>query len=161
VPLLFDTFEGMSAPSAVDRTVDGTPAAAVLAATRRGEGVWCYAPLEEVQANIGKTGYLAERVRYIKGRVEDTIPAKAPSAVAVLRLDTDWYDSTRHELMHLYPRVSRNGVLMIDDYSDWMGARKAVDEYFALLDHPVLLQRIDATGRLGLKTETSTLPEVR
>ncbi|MBV1831309.1 hypothetical protein HNW77_11720 [Komagataeibacter sp. AV436] len=74
---------------------------------------------------------------------------QAPEKIAVLRLDTDWYESTRHELEHLYPRLVPGGVLIIDDYGYWAGARKAVDEYFS--DKPILLNRLDNTGRIAVK----------
>ena len=83
--------------------------------------------------------------------VEDTIPAAAPEALALLRLDTDWYESTRHELVHLYPRIATGGVLIIDDYGHWEGARRAVDEYFASAAPPVLLHRVDYTARMAVK----------
>jgi O-methyltransferase len=72
----------------------------------------------------------------------------------MLRLDTDWYDSTLHELRHLYPLLSRHGVLIIDDYGHWQGARRAVDEYLATLPHPIFLHRIDYTGRIAIKPES-------
>ena len=84
-----------------------------------------------------------------EGLVEQTIPSSAPERIALLRLDTDWYESTRHELAELYPRLERGGVLLIDDYGHFAGARKAVDEYFAT--DPILLSRIDYTGRLAIK----------
>jgi hypothetical protein len=83
--------------------------------------------------------------------VEDTIPAQTPEQIALLRLDTDWYESTRHELQHLYPRLAENGALIIDDYGDWLGARKAVDEFLAVQPVPLFLHRIDDTGRLIIK----------
>ena len=95
------------------------------------------------------TGLDPARLHLVRGMVEDTIPADVPDQIAVLRLDTDWYESTRHELVHLYPRLASGGVLIIDDYGHWQGARRAVDEFFAT--EPVLLQRIDYTGRLALK----------
>jgi hypothetical protein len=85
--------------------------------------------------------------------VEETIPQHAPEQISVLRLDTDWYSSTKHELMHLFPRLSKNGVLIIDDYGHWAGARKAVDEYFADQTIQPLLNRIDQTGRACIKVE--------
>jgi len=88
-------------------------------------------------------------VEFVVGKVEDTIPARAPESIALLRLDTDWYESTRHELQHLYPRLAEGGVLIIDDYGHWQGARRAVDEYFR--DRPILLNRIDYTGRIAIK----------
>jgi len=104
-----------------------------------------------VQANLGRTGYPAERIHYVKGKVEETIPATLPSRIALLRLDTDWYESTRHELQHLYPLLSTHGVLIIDDYGHWQGARQAVDEYFAASAEPVFLHRVDYTARLVVK----------
>ena len=68
-----------------------------------------------------------------------------------MRLDTDWYESTRHELTHLYPRLVVGGVLIIDDYGHWESARKAVDEYVE--NTRILLNRIDYSGRIGVKAE--------
>jgi hypothetical protein len=86
-----------------------------------------------------------------QGRVEETLPEHAPAKIALLRLDTDWYESTYHELVHLYPRLSVGGVLIIDDYGHWSGAKKAVDQYFADNGLPLLLNRVDNTGRIGQK----------
>jgi hypothetical protein len=97
------------------------------------------------------TGYPEERIRFVRGPVEETLPAKAPKALALLRLDTDWYESTRHELLHLYPRLAVGGVLIIDDYGHWDGCRKAVTEHFQDHAPPVLLNRIDYTGRIAVK----------
>ncbi len=147
---LFDTFEGMSEPSEHDRrAADGAPAQALLGASDALDKIWCKAGVEDVAANMASTGYPTERVHLHRGKVEDTLPAAAPAAIAVLRLDTDWYESTRHELEHLYPRLRPGGVLIIDDYGYWAGARKAVDEYFA--SAPLLLNRIDQTGRIAVK----------
>jgi hypothetical protein len=146
---LFDTYEGMTAPTEHDRhAASGRQAAAMLRGAPNGATIRCYSPLEEVQRNMAATGYPAGQISYIKGRVEDTLPAQAPERIAVLRLDTDWYESTRHELEHLYPRLSPGGVLIIDDYGYWTGARKAVDEYFR---GSLYLSRIDDTGRLAIK----------
>jgi hypothetical protein len=113
--------------------------------------IWGIAPLESVRTNVESTDYPVECVRYIQGRVEDTIPLEAPDQIALLRLDTDWYESARHELVHLYPRLVPGGVLVIDDYGHWQGARKAVDEYLAEHGIRVLLCRMDYTGRIALK----------
>lgn len=144
---LFDTFEGMSAPTAVDRRVESGVSAAVL--MERYE--YIKVAIDEVRRNVQSTGYPADLLRFVKGKVEDTIPAESPAQIAVLRLDTDWYESTKHELEHLFPRLSVGGVLIIDDYGDWEGARKAVDEYFAPDRTPMLLARTDHTGRIGTK----------
>ena len=148
---LYDTFEGMSAPTAADASHRGESAEAQLARTRRGTGVWCEAGIADVRANLASTGYPAERIHFVEGKVEDTIPASLPGATAVLRLDTDWYESTRHELLHLYPLLAGHGVLVIDDYGHWQGARKAVDEYFAASATPAFLHRVDYTARLLVK----------
>jgi hypothetical protein len=93
-----------------------------------------------------------EKVHFVKGKVEATIPGDMPAGpVAILRLDTDWYESTRHELEHLYPSLARNGVLILDDYGYWQWARKAVDEYFALHRIRPLMGRVDSDGRMILK----------
>ena len=65
----------------------------------------------------------------------------------MLRLDTDWYESTRHELEHLMPLLQAGGVLIIDDYGHWQGARRAVDEYLDRTGMPLLLSRTDYSGR--------------
>ena len=148
---LYDTFEGMSEPTDADRDPSGESARARLARTPRGEAVWAEAGLDDVQANLESTGYPREKIHFLKGKVEDTIPATLPRRIALLRLDTDWYESTRHELQHLYPLLSRHGVLIIDDYGHWQGARQAVDEYFAASDEPVFLHRVDYTARLVVK----------
>jgi hypothetical protein len=83
--------------------------------------------------------------------VEKTLPSHAPAQIALLRLDTDWYASTRWELEHLFPRLSRNGVLIIDDYGHFKGARQAVDEHINLHKLPLLLNRIDYSGRIAIK----------
>jgi O-methyltransferase len=151
---LFDTFEGMTRPTDADVDHAGVPATIEFERTQTGDDAsdWCRATLEETRANLLGTGYDSARIHLVKGRVEETIPARAPERIALLRLDTDWYESTRHELVHLYPRLARGGVLIIDDYDHWKGSRKATDEYFAGLQQPVLLSRIDATGRIAVKT---------
>jgi O-methyltransferase len=148
---LYDTFAGMPPPAEVDRAIGGQDAAALLERTdSAGEQTRAVAALDEVRANLAATGYPSERLHFVEGMVEDTIPGVAPEQISVLRLDTDWYESTRHELQHLWPRLSPGGVLIVDDYGHWQGARRAVDEFFATVE-PVLLQRIDYTGRLALK----------
>ena len=150
---LFDTFEGMTPSQDVDKTVAGTPAQSLLDRDLNKAGwIWAVADIEEVRKNVSSTGYPQERVRYVKGPVEATIPAQAPSGpIALLRLDTDWYQSTKHELTHLFPLLRDGGVLIIDDYGHWEGAKKAVDEYFADYGRPFYLHRIDYTGRLLVK----------
>jgi hypothetical protein len=150
---LFDTFEGMSAPTAADVSIDGQVASALLQSPRTtaADSPWCYAGLADVRAAMLGTRYPAERIHFVPGRVEDTLPHAMPSPIAVLRLDTDWYESTHHELEHLYPLLSPGGVLIIDDYGHWAGCRKAVDEYLSRHNIRLLLNRVDYTGRIALK----------
>jgi len=146
---LFDTFEGMTDPSSKDVDYSGVSASQVLI---RDLGFKCAnAPLAEVKKLLYGTGYPSERIHFIPGKVEDTIPASAPESIALLRLDTDWYESTKHELVHLFPRLAAGGVLIIDDYGHWRGSRLACDEYFEQNRIPILLNRIDFTGRIALK----------
>jgi hypothetical protein len=146
---LFDTFEGMSEPSAHDVDYTGKRADEVM---RKDSGYKCAdAPLERVKEVLYGTGYPKEKIHFVPGKVEDTIPGFAPEAISLLRLDTDWYASTKHELVHLFPRLSKAGVLIIDDYGHWKGSRQACDEYFAEHRVPILLNRIDYTGRMALK----------
>jgi hypothetical protein len=153
---LFDTFEGMTEPTEQDRALDGTPAAQLLASSPRDAKIWAVASLDDVRQGMAETGYPAERVHYSVGRVEDTIPGQAPERIALLRLDTDWYESTRHELVHLYDRVPPGGVVIFDDYSTWQGARKAVDEFIAATGEPLLLVPI-AAGRIAVKPAPGTV----
>lgn len=149
---LYDTFEGMSPPTDSDKSENGVLASEILSKEQKGTGVWCYSSLQEVKINFGKIPYPFENVLFIKGTVETTIPNRIPEKICLLRLDTDWYESTKHELLFLYPRLQKNGVLIIDDYGAWMGARRAVDEFCQ--NHPGLfLNVIDDTGRIAIKTD--------
>ncbi len=155
---LFDTFEGMPPPTDHDVSIFQESAQSLLASDHRDEGVKCFADLADVTANLGRTGYPSDRLFFHRGKVEDTLPAAAPAQIALLRLDTDWFESTRHELVHLYPRLTDWGAMIIDDYGHWQGARRAVDEYLAELDHPSFLHRIDYTGRVLIKPGTPPQP---
>ncbi len=150
---LYDTFDGMSAPTDADQDMEGRTAENILASDGKSLDsiMWSYAPLDHVKANVASVGYPPDRFVFVQGKVEDTIPATLPGPLAVLRLDTDWYESTRHELEHLYPLLVPGGVLIIDDYGHWKGSRQAVDEYFSTPDRKILLNRVDYTGRIGIK----------
>ena len=151
---LYDTFEGMTPPTDKDVTFENNHARDLLAISgddKEGHSYWAFASLNDVQRNIFSTGYPKDKIHFIKGRVEDTLPASMPKRIALLRLDTDWYESTCHELTHLYPLLCPSGVLIIDDYGFWQGCRKAVDEYFARQAFVPLLVKLDFTGRLAIK----------
>lgn len=149
--LLFDTFQGMVEPSKVDVRLKGQPAHEKWRASQRDDrNEWCYAGVDEVRRNMLRTGYPPERLTFVEGDVRETIPSRAPPEIALLRLDTDWYESTKHELRHLYPRLTSGGVLLIDDYGQWEGAKKAVDEYFAEQSVRLFLHRVEG-GRVAVK----------
>lgn len=150
---LYDTFEGMSEPSEHDRDFANQKAEALLDTNRNKEEnlVWAFSTLDTVKHTMSLGNYPERKIQYVKGKVEDTIPSTLPDKIALLRLDTDWYESTRHELEHLFPRLVKGGVLIIDDYGFWKGARKAVDEYINAMKIPVLLNRLDDTGRIAVK----------
>lgn len=155
---LFDTFEGMTEPGEMDTSRFEAPALDTWSSqVRQGKVAWDWAfdpeifNLDAVRDLLLATGYPERHLHFVRGKVEETLPAEAPDSIAVLRLDTDWYSSTWHELVTLYPRVSEGGVLIIDDYGHWDGCRAAVDEYFATVEKPILLSRIDYTGRTGIK----------
>jgi O-methyltransferase len=148
---LYDTFEGMPPPGEEDAHHAGEHARDRLVPGERRPGArneWAWAPLDDVRSTMALTRQAD--IEYVVGKVEETIPEQAPERIAILRLDTDWYESTAHELEHLWPRLSPGGVLIIDDYGHWQGARRAVDEYFA--SRPILLSRLDYTGRLATRS---------
>lgn len=145
---LYDTFSGMPPPTAEDRQFDGVSADEL---SKNGEP-WCYADKRDVTENLLSTGYPENNFILVEGKVEETIPQTLPGQISLLRLDTDWYESTKHELTHLYPKLVKNGVLIIDDYGHWQGAKQATDEYFKQFSVKPFLQRVDYTGRITIKT---------
>jgi len=155
---LYDTFAGMTEPTELDTSPVDPPAlqtwrAAACSEARPWEEMFGSDVFDEdsVRTLLASTGYPAEHLKFVRGPVEKTIPGTLPDGLALLRLDTDWYESTRHELHHLFPLLSPGGVLIIDDYGHWDGARRAVDEYFGDRHPPLLLSRIDYTGRIAIK----------
>ena len=148
---LYDTFEGMVEPGEKDVDFKGRHSRGDWKKHQTKDvNEWCYSPLEDVKQNMASTGYPDEKVHFIKGKVEETIPAEIPDKIAVLRLDTDWYESTVHELEHLFPRLAERGVLLVDDYGHWKGQKEAVDTYFKDKFKP-LLSRTDYSGRMMIK----------
>lgn len=147
---LFDTFEGMTEPTAKDERHDGQSAEHLLATTARDGSVWAHASLEDVRQGFATVPYDQSRVHFVPGPVEQTVPAQAPDQIALLRLDTDWYESTKHEFNHLYPRLVSGGVLLIDDYGWWKGSRTATQEFLKETGERLLLIRM-ATGRIAIK----------
>lgn len=149
---LYDTYEGMSLPTEHDISIKNEK---VLEQWQKHQQedtkILAKAALDIVKQNMSRTAYPEQLIHYVKGKVEDTIPNTISEQIALLRLDTDWYESTKHELQHLYPRLISGGILIIDDYGHWQGSRKAVDEYFMQLNFFPYLHRLDYTGRLFIK----------
>ncbi len=148
----YDTFAGMTAPGEKDEkpgfNVD--PIAKFNKLNKGDVTEWCYVPIEDVERDYRRhVGDLD--VKLIKGKVQDTLPvaANVPEKIAVLRLDTDFYESTMLELELLYPRLQSGGVMIIDDYGVWAGSRRAVDEYFG--DDRPWLHYVNRGVRLAVK----------
>jgi hypothetical protein len=152
---LYDTFEGMPKPTDKDiRAKDKKKAYELLTHTdiEIRKSFACISSEDEVKKNLYSIKYPKENLEFIKGKVEDTIPRVIPEKISILRLDTDWFSSTYHELCYLFPKLSTDGVIIIDDYGYWKGARDATDKYFKENNIKILLNRIDQTGRIGIKT---------
>jgi O-methyltransferase len=152
---LYDTFEGMTEPTSHDVDFKGQSAEELMrsASGRKKEAtIWAYAQLSEVKKNIAMTNFPSEQVHYHVGKVEETI-SNPPlhDQIALLRLDTDWYSSTKHELECLYDRIVDNGILIIDDYGHWNGCRRAVDEFFESKGLRPFFVPIDYTGVIWQK----------
>lgn len=152
---LYDTFEGMTEPGENDFIAwNGRSVHEKWESDKAGKSEnftgWAVG-LEDVRQNLLGTGYPEENLVFIKGPVEEQLKTKRPQTISLLRLDTDWYESTKAELQHLYPLLSEAGVMILDDYGHFTGAKKAVDEYFSDYPKPVLLNRIDYTGRISIK----------
>lgn len=147
---LYDTFEGMTEPTERDVEVGGRTARSYLE-QYSDSGGWCYSAEDDVRQNLLSGGLSPSDFVTVKGDVLQTLRDHRPGRISVLRLDTDWYESTKFELEVLYPLLSPGGVLIVDDYGHWNGARQAVDEYFAKSHAPVFLQRTTYTVRTAIK----------
>jgi hypothetical protein len=143
---------GMSEPSDIDRDLNNQFAIDLLDNSEKNSSdVWAYSTLEETSNNILSVGYPIEKVHFIQGMVEETLPNNKIEKISLLRLDTDWYESTKMELEFLFPKLVSGGILIIDDYGHWKGCQKAVDEYFEKIQYSTFLSRIDYTGRILVK----------
>ena len=142
---LYDTFAGMPAPGEEDFALVGSgDPAELFEQTRDAEDAsdWCRAGLDDVRRNLTRVGYDPDRFVFVEGKVEETLPGVLPGPIALLRLDTDWYESTRHEMVHLMPLLVSGGVLIVDDYFRWAGNRRAVDEWLEQHRVPILLTKV-------------------
>jgi O-methyltransferase len=156
---MFDTFMGMPPPTEKDVDLDGRTAASLMQGeygATTAELVQAAVPYTAVRKAIESTGVDMRLVRMVKGDVKITLARTQTLAISLLRLDTDFFDSTLAELEQLYPRVSQGGVLIIDDYGHWQGSREAVETYFRKNNHSYsrpMLWAVDYTGRAGVKSE--------
>lgn len=154
---LLDTFTGMSEPAEVDtRTYDGISASKIFENMKvEDHSGWCEATLDEVKANFAKARVPTDNVHFIRGDVKDTLANPelmarlAKRKISILRLDTDWFESTKIELEALWPLLTPGGIMIVDDYGYWSGAKKAVDEYFA--PHLPFMSPLDKFARLLVK----------
>ncbi len=149
---LYDTFAGFTEPTEADVGTDGRVALPIYKARKKEDhNEWAYASLEEVKENFRRFNLLDDDVVFKKGVVEETLKGDdLPQKIALLRLDTDWYESTKIELEVLYPRLATGGVLVLDDYGSWLGSKKAVDEYFANRPAPLLVP-VNRVCRMAIK----------
>lgn len=147
----FDTFDGMPQPADIDVEFGVDPAAVMWEKYRDGDSLtgshWMRGTIYEVMDRVFPLGYPKERLHFVKGMVEDTLPTLAPEQVAVARFDTDFYSSTKAEFEYLYPRVSPGGVIIIDDYGAFQGSKLATDEYLKDNGIDVTLQIVDKNIR--------------
>jgi len=148
----FDTFTGMTTPTDYDIDYRGNIASEVIRGEVKvdgGNSIHAFASLELVRENLRDND--VKNVKLIEGDVARTLKNldNLPEKIAILRLDTDWYESTKVELETLYPLLEPGGVLIIDDYGHFAGARKAVDEYFRGID--IWMHYVDYTCRLVIK----------
>ena len=143
----FDTFEGMAEPS----THDGIKINKIYQNFKNKNEPWAKASLDDVKNFSKKLFSDIDEFNFVKGKVEDTLKDKKnlPNKISLLRLDTDLYESTKIELNILYPLLVEKGILIIDDYGDFQGCRKAVDEYFS--DKNVLMISVDKSCRVIVK----------
>ena len=149
---MYDTYRGMTEPSENDciaSTGENVTERWQKSIDEKGNSMWA-SSLAEVKKNMFSTDYPEENIVFVEGDVREKLKTVKPEKISILRLDTDWYDSTKMELEYLYPLLSEKGVLIIDDYGHFTGSRKAVDEYFRERKK-ILLNRIDYTGRTGIK----------
>lgn len=154
---LYDTFAGMPRPTASEdeRLVGGEWTANYDEKKGDSGSNWMCADVDFVRQRLEPLGYPQDRLHFVKGMVEETIPAVAPPDIAILRLDTDFYPSTKHELIHLYPRLAAGGILIIDDYGAFPGCKRAVDEYQEENQTRWFLNRVDKNVRLAVKAPTT------
>ncbi len=145
---LFDSFEGLPQPTKVDGSFASSLADGLVSGELKPIGE-CVGSENNVQELFfKKLGFKKENIHIVKGWFQDSLPrtSKEIKEIALLRLDGDWYESTKVCLENLYPKVVKGGYVIFDDYGCWEGCRIATDEYFKKNNIKAGLIRIDATG---------------
>lgn len=151
---MFDTFSGMTEPTEVDKKFSSKDKAIkkYTETLNNDFSRWCYSSIEEVKDNCKKASLNLTGINFIKGDILDKLEnTKLPNKISFLRLDTDWYESTKKELEYLYPLLVKHGVITIDDYGSWEGSKKAVDEYFLKNNIHLFLQAVTHSQRTAIK----------
>lgn len=150
---LYDTFAGMPKPDAdLDRNWDGVSALDTWQSFADEGKPWGFGGTVEMVYEVMKgADYPADNITFVRGMVEDTIPSVKADQLSLLRLDTDLYHSTYHEFVHLYPTVASGGIVIIDDYGYFEGAKRATDQYIAENNLRLFLNRVDDSVRLAVK----------
>jgi len=153
---LYDTFSGLVEPSENDFTCEDATIYKMdkeeVYNTWKNQIIddktngWCYTPLEIVKNKLNSTGYPNDKLHYIVGDVMETLKEKTniPEKIAILRLDTDWYESSKYELEQMYDNVVIGGVIIFDDYYHWNGQRKATDDFFKSINIEYEFVKLDA-----------------
>ena len=121
------------------------------------DSIRCYSPLEEVKINLSSSSLPNDRLVYVVGDICETLDYEKniPNKISILRLDTDWYKSTKKEMEVLYPKLINNGVLIVDDYGHWKGSKKAVDDYITDQKLNLKIEKIDYTGIKIIKNDNN------
>lgn len=151
---LYDTFDGMTFP---DSNKDAKEAVEIYNKINQGvyerpydrwhkEKKWAFAPIDLVKQNIKLTNYDESNISYVIGDVCETLNTNIPSEISILRLDTDWYNSTKKELDTLFPLVVRNGYIIVDDYYAWKGSKTATDEFLKINSDKITIIDTKITG---------------
>ena len=148
---IYDTFEGMTNPEDDDVDFNNTKANDII------DSIRCYSPLEEVKINLSSSSLPNDRLVYVVGDICETLDYEKniPNKISILRLDTDWYKSTKKEMEVLYPKLINNGVLIVDDYGHWKGSKKAVDDYITDQKLNLKIEKIDYTGIKIIKNDNN------
>jgi O-methyltransferase len=162
---LFDTFQGMTrSPTEIDvknrarQMWKKNPVKRFNENLKKNQSDWAFASIEDVRSNFINAKVDLKGVNFIKGDVVETLKLNEniPNNICVLRLDTNFYESTKMEIETLYPRLELGGSLLLDDYGSWEGSKKATDDYLNSLSNKKrpLMSFVDAAGRSLIKVRS-------